>query len=285
MKCSQTLEVGAYVLGALVPAERDAFETHLGECAICRAEVAELAVLPGLLGRIDYETARAIAQEGEDSAALFPVGWAGPTALPQTGAPDAVDDTVRTDETVRTNVVRPERWAGPTVNADADAQMTDPPNGKVVSLLAAAERRRAREKRRRRFVTAGVGLVAACLALVIGLGIPRVLVEPDTGPVFTAMSAAAANLPITADLALQPIAGGTRLIMKCQYSGEVGTRKEYKLVIVSKAGGDPQEVTKWTAGHGDEFEVSAETAIKAADIDRIEILGVESGKVLMTYRP
>jgi anti-sigma factor RsiW len=64
MKCTQTLEVGAYVLGALVPAEREAFERHLAECAICRDEVADLAVLPGLLGRLDFETARSIAQVG-----------------------------------------------------------------------------------------------------------------------------------------------------------------------------------------------------------------------------
>lgn len=33
---------GAYVLGALTPEERDAFERHLAGCAACRAEVAEL---------------------------------------------------------------------------------------------------------------------------------------------------------------------------------------------------------------------------------------------------
>src|SRR5688572_26590220 len=112
MRCPQTLEVGAYVLGALVPAERDAFEKHMGECAVCREAVADLAVLPGLLGRIDFETAQAIAQEGEDSAALFPVGWAGPTA-----APDTTDEP---KALAGVTVVPPERWAGPTADADVD---------------------------------------------------------------------------------------------------------------------------------------------------------------------
>ena len=276
MKCPQTLEVGAFVLGALVPAERDAFEKHLGECAICREEVAELAVLPGLLGRIDYETARTIAQEGEDSSALFPVGWAGPSAVPETGAPDAVD------EGVRSNVLRPERWAGPTVNADTDALASDPPNGKVIPLLAAAERRRAREKRRRRFVTAGVGLVAACLALVMSLGIPRVLTDP--GPAFTAMNAVVANPPITANLALEPISGGTRVMMTCEYTREDGMRRQYKLVVVPKSGSEA-EVGAWTAGYGDEFEVSVQTQIVQSDIDRVEIRSVATGTVVMTYRP
>jgi hypothetical protein len=47
------VESGVYVLGALSPAERQSYERHLTTCAECRAEVGELAVLPGLLGRLD----------------------------------------------------------------------------------------------------------------------------------------------------------------------------------------------------------------------------------------
>jgi Putative zinc-finger len=271
MRCPQTLEVGAYVLGALVPAERDAFEKHLGECAICREEVAELAVLPGLLGRIDFETAKSIAQEGEDSSALFPVGWAGPTAVPE-------QPTEETQVLATPIMVPPERWAGPTANAENDAHATDPPNGKVIPLLAAAERRRARERRNRRFVTAGVGLVAACLALVIGLGAPRLLA--DQGPAFTDMAAAAQNLPIVAELALEPTSGGTRLIMNCEYVGQ-GNRWEYRLIVVPKDGA-PQEVGDWKAGPGDKFTLTTDMPMKKADIDRIEIRRGEM--VLLVHR-
>jgi anti-sigma factor RsiW len=271
MRCPQTLEVGAYVLGALVPAERDAFEKHLGECAICREEVAELAVLPGLLGRLDFETAKAIAQEGEDSAALFPVGWAGPTA-----APESTEDTVL----VTPITVPPERWAGPTANTDADANATDPPNGKVIPLLAAAERRRARERRNRRLVTAGVGLVAACLALVIGLGAPRLLA--DQGPAFQDMAASASNLPIVAELALEPTSGGTRVIMKCEYVAKAN-RWPYKLIVVPKSGGSAEEVFDWMAGPGDKFTMTGETAIQRDNIDRVEIRKPD-GSVLLTHR-
>jgi hypothetical protein len=267
--------VGAYVLGALVPAEREAFEKHLADCVICRDEVAELAVLPGLLGRIDFETAKAIAQEGEDSAALFPIGWAGSAA-------EAAESEAPAATAARSNVLRPERWAGPTVNADLDRQASDPEDSKVVSLLAAAERKRLREQRRRRLVTVGVGLVAACLALVIGLGIPTL--TADSGPAYTAMTAAAQNLPITADLALEAVSDGTRVQMKCQYNGEPGTRRMYKLVVVPKGGGDPEKVTDWSAGHGDEFEVDGHTDLKRSDIDRVEIWNAED-KVLMTYKP
>lgn len=46
---------GAYVLGALSPADRHAYEEHLATCPICSAGVLELAGLPGLLGGLPSE--------------------------------------------------------------------------------------------------------------------------------------------------------------------------------------------------------------------------------------
>jgi hypothetical protein len=42
----------AYVMGALDPQDRRAFESHLSTCEHCRAAVAELAGLPGLLAQV-----------------------------------------------------------------------------------------------------------------------------------------------------------------------------------------------------------------------------------------
>jgi hypothetical protein len=52
------MDDGAYILGALAPAERAAFEHHLASCLPCRDAVAQLAVLPGLLGRLDPQAAQ-----------------------------------------------------------------------------------------------------------------------------------------------------------------------------------------------------------------------------------
>jgi hypothetical protein len=52
-RCEFAHDDGAYLLGALAPAERAAYERHLAGCAACREAVAEIAVLPGLLGRLD----------------------------------------------------------------------------------------------------------------------------------------------------------------------------------------------------------------------------------------
>ena len=45
----------SYVLGALTPGDRRAYEAHLEECERCRAAVAELASMPGLLARVRPE--------------------------------------------------------------------------------------------------------------------------------------------------------------------------------------------------------------------------------------
>lgn len=49
------MTLGVYLLGALDPAERFAFESHLSYCEICRGELVRLAPLPGLLNQITPE--------------------------------------------------------------------------------------------------------------------------------------------------------------------------------------------------------------------------------------
>ncbi|WP_019030633.1 anti-sigma factor family protein [Salinispora arenicola] len=52
-RCEFAHDDGVYVLGALAPAQRAAYERHLAGCTECGHAVAEIAVLPGLLGRLD----------------------------------------------------------------------------------------------------------------------------------------------------------------------------------------------------------------------------------------
>lgn len=68
--CPFEIDDGAYILGALGPAERAAYERHLATCPPCRDGVTQLAVLPGLLGRLDPATA-------------LPATTAPPTLLPR----------------------------------------------------------------------------------------------------------------------------------------------------------------------------------------------------------
>jgi anti-sigma factor RsiW len=58
--CQETeLALGAYVLGALEPAERRQVREHLADCPACAAEVAELEGLPALLDRVRPEDLQA----------------------------------------------------------------------------------------------------------------------------------------------------------------------------------------------------------------------------------
>jgi anti-sigma factor RsiW len=53
--------LGVYVIGAIDPAERSVVDSHLTGCADCREELAGLAGLPALLGRVPVEEAAQIA--------------------------------------------------------------------------------------------------------------------------------------------------------------------------------------------------------------------------------
>src|SRR4051794_5355249 len=53
----------AYVLGALSPAERREYETHLRDCERCSAAVADLAAVPPLLARVPASEALALLEE------------------------------------------------------------------------------------------------------------------------------------------------------------------------------------------------------------------------------
>lgn len=55
MTCPHTMTLGVYLLGALEPAERSEFESHLAYCDICRGELVRLSPLPGLLNQITPE--------------------------------------------------------------------------------------------------------------------------------------------------------------------------------------------------------------------------------------
>jgi hypothetical protein len=97
VRCSHGIEAGAYVLGALPPTDRSGYEEHLAICGSCQGQVAELAGLPGLLGRLDARTASTIGQPASE-----------PHGAPR-GLLDSVLATARADHRRRRRRTRWER--------------------------------------------------------------------------------------------------------------------------------------------------------------------------------
>jgi putative zinc finger protein len=61
-ECSRLrLSLGVYVLGAIEPAERAEVDAHLSVCRRCRDELASLAGLPAMLGRVTEEQVEQLA--------------------------------------------------------------------------------------------------------------------------------------------------------------------------------------------------------------------------------
>jgi hypothetical protein len=55
MRCEDGHDDAAYVLGALSPIERAAYERHLATCSFCREAVADLALVPDMLDRLEAD--------------------------------------------------------------------------------------------------------------------------------------------------------------------------------------------------------------------------------------
>ena len=67
-----THDAAPYVLGALPPEDRRAFEEHLPACPDCQAEVREFAGLPGLLSRLPAAEVPAVLEGEPTPAAALP---------------------------------------------------------------------------------------------------------------------------------------------------------------------------------------------------------------------
>jgi hypothetical protein len=255
-----------YVLGVLSPDERAAYEVHLAECPVCRAEVADFSGLPGLLGRLDLATAQAIAVGGEAALA---------------GIAESEGEFGFTDPGERVD----SRWARPT-----GARQTAPtppqvpvageriPDNVLPLVIDRARTRRVAERRRRRWQTAGAALVAACVAWAAVVGVQYV--NRPTEPTLVSMEEVAAAAPVVAQVAIQGFKGGTKITLKCKYIGTNAGLWTVRMVVIPKMG-EAESVGSWSAGFGDELTYPAYTRYKPAEIDRIELTKAD-GTTLLT---
>lgn len=240
---------GAYVLGALGPTDRDAYERHLRVCGACRSSVEDLAGLPGLLSRVPREVVDAL--EDDDRAALDAFGD-GPAGLPGalTGAPSTgLPDTV------------------------------------LPRLLR--EVRRGRRRRRTVLATGLVGAVAAT-AVVVGVLTTTLggdTAPPQAAPTADAPAPVESMqpllpVPISATARLTQVAWGTQVEITCAYALEAaGEPYDYALVVKDRDGTSEQLGT-WTAIPGRDASLSGATAWPLDRISAVEVQTLQGTAIL-----
>jgi len=237
----------AYVLGALSPSDRRAYERHLAECPACRAAVTELAGMPGLLSTLSPAHAEALVAEAPDAAG------------PDDDAPGHAAD------------------AGPapvvSLAGLAGAARRSRARRRSLSAVAASAL----------LVAGAVG--GSVLAGTGFLGAPDG--PGTTPPSATVAGARTIELRPTGDvdmraeLVVTPTAWGTSLRWSCHYPPRPGQEPpdetftpaepiRYELVLVGRDGARTVAGT-WSWSGGATTGLDASSAVELTEVDRIEI--------------
>ncbi len=206
----------AYLLGALEPAQRVAFETHLTTCPRCQRNVAEIAGVPPLLAGL----AESALGEPPDSA-LEPV-------------PDTL----------------------------------------LTGLLRAA----GRERTRRRWLTSGLGLVAAAsLTAVLVTALPP---SGPAAPAPRAMTALVAS-QVDATVALRATEWGTEIELTCWYRSDAAVPPGYQYELVAyDADGDAYDVGSWQLDPGRKVAFTGGVALAPPQISKVQIIRPDGAAIL-----
>lgn len=247
MRCDYAHDDGAYVLGALSPAERSDYERHLATCPACREAVAEIAVLPGLLGRLDTATAlQLLAEDPEESA-------------DRRGRPQPV--------TGRGN--------------DEDARVVS------LLGAAVRTRRQERRGRRLRYATAALAAACVAVLAMIGVGMLNGgdLTRPGNRPAarMEAMTPVDQELPVTAEVGLEKRGWGTEVTMECSYEKTDRYRKPWRLRLMAYGpNNESEQVSSWVATPGEPVSITGATRFSADQLVRLALVR-DDGMQLLTY--
>lgn len=150
----------------------------------------------------------------------------------------------------------------------------------------------ARRRRRATVVAALAGAAAAALALAVpaaldlgdrgqGTSVGADAGTPDTE---TRPMVAQGDVPITAELGLEPVAWGTRMTLTCTYDKDSVTfdlpdEVDY-LLYVTDDRGRTEQVGSWTSVSGTTMTVPAATAVRRDDIADVEVRTTDGRVVL-----
>jgi hypothetical protein len=266
-RCEFAHDDGAYVLGALSPAERAAYERHLATCAFCREAVAEVAVLPGLLGKLD----------AADFAKLLDPTLSEPPAR-SFGAPPS--SAVPYPSTVPYPSARPPSSAMP------PSSLGPPSSAGPLAFGRSADVPPGRRRRHTRIRVLTTALAAAVVALIAGVGAMFLLdnghEHPRQGPT-VAMTPVDTAVPISARVTLAGANGGTKVDLTCSYDRNSPSRRSYTVRLMVYGPDDEYEqMGSWIAAPGKEFSMSGVTHFALGAVDRLALVR-NDGAVLLSY--
>jgi hypothetical protein len=258
--CRHSVSLGAYLLGALDPAERSEFEEHLDTCDNCKAELLRLAPLPGLLQRLTPEEYATI-EAGEPADLLI--------------IPDIADIGDFPDELMLPPEAVLGSAKGPRAETPKVAEVPPlPPEAVVVG--AAPEPPAPSWLRRNRGA-----LVAAAAVVLLALGGPVVIQQPSAPSTSQAApitwTAVNETTGVKAEVQLTVRGWGTAVALSMD---NVPPGPKLCHIVVYGKDGSKEAGGWWTAGtYRSLHSLPASTSIKVPDIDRIEV--VAGGGVLV----
>jgi hypothetical protein len=248
--CPESVSLGAYLLGALDPEEHRAMELHVAGCEHCRAELVELAPLPGLLRHTAFEelpeTAAAAESLGPVREQVAP--------LPRPLAPLPADLA-----------------SVPSTSAPSTGPPTEPGTG---TAPAPAQHRR---HRRRGLVTAAGMALAACVAGVsVYAAVGRDNPPPTAQAAAATWSATNTTTHVSASAAIIPKSWGTQFELKLD---GLPSGITCHLVVHAKNGSSETAGT-WASGYTSWATVPASTSINPADITGLDIVDGSGGTLV-----
>lgn len=237
MSCPHRFDVGVYVLGALEPAEREAFEAHLPGCRACARSLNDVAGLPGLLARVrapEPAVSSGPAEPGESTATGESAESAESAGRPEP-PPDLLAGTLRR--------VRRRRRTGWGLAAVAV----------VLALLGG-----------------GAVTWSGMLPSTDTAGAPQAVVREVALP-----PVGGGETSGLAGLTARP--WGTAISLSCRYHGEPGPpappnapRSTYVLVVRGPDGREEQ-IARWSPPPGQDVVVSAATDLPPDRVRGLEV--------------
>ncbi|WP_042374329.1 anti-sigma factor family protein [Streptacidiphilus neutrinimicus] len=266
--CRESVQLGAYLLGALDPEERAALEAHISGCADCQAELVAMAPLPGLLRHTPFE-------ELDETAATA-------QSLPAPHVPPA-PDAVPAPPAGTTAADRgwfPE-WAtgqepGPGTSRGPRPETASGPEAEPVRPVGHARPR----PRRRVLVSAGLALAGAAAAVGVWVYVGGAnSTSPTPSSAATTVSAVDARTHVTASAALTPENWGTQVQLKL---GNLPQGITCHLVVHARDGRTETAGT-WGSGYSTATIVPTSTSIGSSDIATMDV--VDGGGTVLVQLP